>query len=412
MEIPVGVQDVLPPLAQLQRSIENEFLQVLAGAGFSQVCTPTFEFYQLYQQTQPEEEVYKLIDPRGRVLAVRPDFTLPVMRLALSWMDRERLPWRLCYVGQVFRLRPAGSGRNHEYTQVGAEVIGAQAGAADTEVLWLASKCLESVGCPAFRLVVGDCQVTQRLLTLAGLDDSQQSLARAALLRGDLVALERCLASSDGQVAGEVFRCLTARGKCEEIARTLFQRVGDLQGLRTLDRLSGIVRGALTAGVRGQIEVDFGLVRDMSYYTGMVFEVYVDASATSIGGGGRYDKLASVFGKEIEAVGFAVNVSELARVLCRVQALSPEERGYYVACSTDEPATLGKALAVANVLRRQGHKAEVDLLGGSPEELRARASAKGYRYLLRIQNGQVEKVDLRQQAGAVPGLQAQVLSVH
>ncbi|HHV78231.1 MAG TPA: hypothetical protein GXX40_01215 [Firmicutes bacterium] len=308
MELPEGVQDLWPPVPAIQRELENRLIKLLTRAGFVEVRTPTFELYEnLRRGGQSEESLYKLIDTRGRVLALRPDFTLPVMRMALSRVETGELPWKVCYAGQVFRLRPMGSGRPHEYTQVGAEIIGTTSGDADGEILRLAAEGLLAAGCRQFRIVVGDCLVTSRLLQIAQMEEGQRKAARRALLRRDMVELERC-------IGGPVLECFTVRGRQLEVARMLLGKAGPDEAVSALDRLERLVNSLNETGPGIQAEVDLGLVRDLNYYTGMVFEVYADSSAVSLGGGGRYDKLGASFGREIGAVGFALDLSELARV--------------------------------------------------------------------------------------------------
>ncbi len=89
---------------------------------------------------------------------------------------------------------------------------------------------------------------------------------------------------------------------------------GAVAGLRGVHEL-------LSAEVAERVIFDFGLARDLDYYTGAVFEVYDEALGTPLGGGGRYDDLLASFGRPLPAVGFAINVDRLH------VALAGEERG-------------------------------------------------------------------------------------
>jgi len=81
------------------------------------------------------------------------------------------------------------------------------------------------------------------------------------------------------------------------------------------------VRELLEPAVAGRVLFDLGLVRNIGYYTGAVFEVYDPALGAPIGGGGRYDDLLGHFGRRLPAVGFALGVDRLH------MALAGEERG-------------------------------------------------------------------------------------
>jgi ATP phosphoribosyltransferase regulatory subunit HisZ len=122
-------------------------------------------------------------------------------------------------------------------------------------------------------------------------------------------------------------RELVVRHDLDELLLTVPQRRGGpevLQGLDLLERLRGVHAG-LAPDVAERIIFDLGLTRDLTYYTGAVFEVYDPGAGAPLGGGGRYDDLLGKFGRDLPAVGFAINVDRLHL------ALAGEERGERIA---------------------------------------------------------------------------------
>jgi ATP phosphoribosyltransferase regulatory subunit len=132
----------------------------------------------------------------------------------------------------------------------------------------------------------------------------------------DFVGLERMIGESgisreDSAVLLEVPQ---RRGGPEVLADLPAPAHGAATGLRRVHEL-------LAPGAAGRVIFDLGLVRNIGYYTGAVFDVYDPALGTPIGGGGRYDELLARFGRSLPAVGFALGVDRLH------MALAGEERG-------------------------------------------------------------------------------------
>jgi len=150
-----------------------------------------------------------------------------------------------------------------------------------------------------------------------------------ALARRDFVGLEHRLAESglrddDAAVLLEVPQ---RRGGPEVLSDAPPPAVEPVTGMRRVHEL-------LDSAVADRVIFDLGLVRNIGYYTGAVFEVYDPALGAPIGGGGRYDELLARFGRRLPAVGFALGVDRLHI------ALAGEERGTGVllAGSRDEGA--------------------------------------------------------------------------
>ncbi|HKM40201.1 MAG TPA: ATP phosphoribosyltransferase regulatory subunit, partial [bacterium] len=353
MELPEGVCDVLPSLAEQQREILQVFTKTLTGNGYWEVKTPSFELYEsLRRGFVTEESVYKFTDYRGRILALRPDFTFSILRLGLSQLSTESLPWKLCYAGNVFRIEQPGSGKLHEITQVGAEIIGAHGRAAEAEIIWLAAKSLLQISSNKFQVTLGDGRVTAALLAAAGLDGARKHQAADALKRQDFVELDRCLA--DSGTGTEVFRCLTEGTKALPIAKMLLNSY-QAETACLLEQLESLYQIIAKASFAEQVEIDLGLIKAMPYYSGIVFEFYAQTSAVSIGGGGRYDTLASVLGHRIPAVGFAINVTELAKATIDNQVTKGKYRSYLVA-TAPTPAEISRGLVFLSQLNHRGQK--------------------------------------------------------
>ena len=124
---PDGVKDTLFSECREGRSLEKKICRMLAGACYNEVRTPILEFYDVFSVDGrlPLEEMYKLTDSSGKLLVMRPDNTLPVVRLVSSKLKDAPLPVRIYYNQPSFRINQSMKGVSNENPQIGVELIGA-----------------------------------------------------------------------------------------------------------------------------------------------------------------------------------------------------------------------------------------------------------------------------------------------
>lgn len=314
-------------------------------------------------------EAWKFLDPQGRLLTLRPDNTLALARLAATDLVAEPRPLRLYYRNDVFR-RLGGTGGVEAVPQAGLELIGGGDARADAEVLALATESLVDLGLGEFRLSVGHVDLLRRVLEGAGMPPSARVAVMAALQDRDHVALEKAVAAAQGVTAeqrAELFRCLTMpvrAGEREVVARWLEKWPGGRQSWADLEAVLSL---AGLYGLEGYILIEPGLVLDLDYYSGLVFEISVPGLARPLGGGGRYDGLLGRFGAAEPATGFAFELMELIAAM-RAGDISPGVRRptcLVAACNGRQQ----EAWMEARRLREVGVEAEVDASDRSREEL-------------------------------------------
>jgi len=142
---PEGTRDLLFEECTARREIESQLMDLFRKSGYSEVITPFVEFYDVFDSANchiPIENMYKLTDSKGRIMVIRPDSTLPIIRLAETRLKNEPRPLKLCYNQTIYRVNPKESGRDDEIAQCGIEKIG---GSDDDEALALAVEALKLV---------------------------------------------------------------------------------------------------------------------------------------------------------------------------------------------------------------------------------------------------------------------------
>lgn len=163
-----GMTDLLEEDVELLDATQRALQVCLARHGYRMVATPMLEPTELFLRKSGGElasQMYSFVEPGGHRVSLRPEFTSAVIRLFIDRSGDVVLPVRWCYAGPVFRHDPRGAdGSPRQFTQVGAELIGAAGPYADAEVMALACQGLTAVGLGGLRLVVGDVGMVQELL--------------------------------------------------------------------------------------------------------------------------------------------------------------------------------------------------------------------------------------------------------
>ena len=308
--IPSGTRDVLPDEMRELRAMTERIRAVFEQYRYGEVYTPALEYEGTFDRAEQtgSRPAYRLFDEQGNVLVLRSDMTVPIARLVGTRYAGSALPLRFSYFAHSYRgVRPQ-RGQSREFLQAGVELVGAPGPTGTAEALTVLCAALDAAGLRTYRIGVGDVSLYPKLLEGVGVEPAQRDLILAELVRGDFVGVERELAGlglSDGD-ADVLLRVPRTRGGPE----VLEQLSGSAQleaaglGMHNLHAL-------LDPAVADRIIFDFGLVRSLGYYTGPVFQVYDPAYGVPIGSGGRYDELLGTFGRDLPAVGFALNVERL-----------------------------------------------------------------------------------------------------
>jgi ATP phosphoribosyltransferase regulatory subunit len=318
--IPAGTRDVLPDEMRELRALNTRLLEVWQGAGYGEVRTPTLEYEEVMRRGDERAAYagFRTFDDHGQVLSLRADGTIPIARLVANRFEQHEGAIRLCYFSHAYRAVKLRSGQPREFLQGGMELIGVPAPAGDAEVIALTLEALGAAGLGRHRLGLGDGALYGALLTELEVPEAERAALLETLSQRDLVGVEaRVDRLGLGQAARDLLvRLPTLRGGPEVLDRVNGPVAAAVEGLRELyELLAG-------RGVADRVIFDLGLVRDLGYYTGVVFEVYDPAVGFAIGGGGRYDDLLGRFGSPRPACGVALDIHRV-----HVAQLEEERQG-------------------------------------------------------------------------------------
>jgi len=272
-KLPKGVKDLLPNTALKRTTIVSKVLKAFNNAGYKRIITPTFELYDTlkYGLGQSLDENCIRFFIGEDLMVLRPDMTVPVARLVAREMKEIPLPIKLCYAGNVFRKQKTEMIHHYEFYQLGIELIGEKGYKADAGVIVLAVKALKAMGIKNFEIEIGHTDFTKSLSF-----KKKQALS------------------------------------CQNYSE--FGSIPEIGGVKIIKNnkyFMNIYNILKKNKVENHVKFNTGLLRDINYYTGIIFEVYLSDYGYLVGSGGRYDNLLGMYGYPQPAVGFALNLDRI-----------------------------------------------------------------------------------------------------
>jgi ATP phosphoribosyltransferase regulatory subunit len=307
--IPPGTRDVLPDEMRELRALMDGLARAFADARYGEVRTPTVEYEDVLRQGDENAAGagWRLFDDHGRLLVLRSDMTIPIARLVGTRFAGHDGPLRLCYGGQAYRSVTRGSGQLTEFLQVGAELIGVPGVEGDAEIVGLVLDALSSCGLRRHSVGLGDGALYRALLRAFEVAPAEADALMGSLMRRDLAGLEARVRAAGLPAA--LYEVPALRGGPEVLDRAE-ESMGEVAATALIE-LRGLHAQLSDRGFGERLILDLGLVHELGYYTGAVFEVYDPAVGFALGGGGRYDQLIGRFGKPRAACGVALDVQRV-----------------------------------------------------------------------------------------------------
>jgi len=315
---PLGTKDLLMEDSLFHREIESKLSALFMRRGFSEVMTPGMEFLDVFMGERPLiplEMMYKMTDTKGRLMVMRPDSTLPIARLAATRLQNAPLPLRLYYAQDVYQMNHGLTGHADQEFQAGVEMIGAAGKRADLEVITLAVDALSEIVGDAFRIEIGHVGFFESLIEELDADQKVEEEIRDLIEGKNYAALTELLDTLPPCAAVSALKRLPHLFGGQQVLSEAMSLCHTQRGQEALNYMSELYRSLCDMGLEKHVIFDFGMLHSNEYYTGIIFRGYVEGSGEIALSGGRYDALLAQFGTPRAAVGFAIKMDELMRVL-------------------------------------------------------------------------------------------------
>ena len=387
IQSPRGTRDLLPSEIQTWQWIESVARSMFETYGYQEIRTPIFESTDLFIRGVGdttdivEKEMYTFTDKGKRSISLRPDGTAPVVRAMLQNRLMEGAAvLKLYYVGQLFRYRRPQAGRYREYWTVGVEAFGTDNPTIDAEVISLASRFFSRLGLKDVTLQLNS--IGDRACRPKYVQDLRQHADRhRAGLCGDCKR----------RYERNPLRILDCKNGCREA-------LGDMPQLPEYLCAScrehfDAVKRCLQRLVIGYDEDPY-LVRGLDYYSRTTFEFFAGGlgAQLAIGGAGRYDYLVEELGgKPTPGIGFGLGVDRIILALAAQNVAPPTQPPVDIYVAVQGDAAMPVALELAQQLRDNGARTDLEYNGRSLRAQMKIASRLKTRYVVVIGEDEISR---------------------
>ncbi len=361
-----GMRDLLGEEAQVFTYIISKARETAALYGYKEVITPVVEPLELLSAKSGEEirqRMFIFKDLGDRQVALRPEFTASIARLATTALKNEPKPLRLFSVGSVYRYDEPQRGRYREFWQSNFELMGSDRPEADAEIILLTNSLMKTLGLKGYAFKIGQIGVIRGILSQEGVNEKTQN---AILQRIDkkeyeeafkLAPTDRCRSMLEGLLK------LKSDGCFETVEKIKSYVSGYEKAKVAADNLGDVLKLVVESGCPVRV-VEPAFARGLEYYTGMIFEIYIPELDIALGGGGRYDRLIEVFGGEpTPAVGCAHGIDRFALALQTQKATLAGKVEKRVLVLAVNDSLKVEALKIAQTLRNLDVIVEFEIMG-------------------------------------------------
>lgn len=369
LELPRGMRDIETDESSKIEYIRQKFIETSNLFGFQFMTPSPIELLSVIEtKSGPsiKNEIYYFKDKGDRDVALRFDFTIGLTRYAVS-QKSMKLPAKLAAFGGVWRYDEPQKGRYRFFHQWDVEIYGQPNLESDAEIIEFTSKFFSNLQLRNIVIDICDRELVESYIHQVFKSNSDE-------LMGDILrAVDKIQKKKKQEIMKEyeekgysssdlekILAFSQIKGTPEEIERKF-----DVKQLKNWDKLCDLFTSLKNRQV-DNVKINFGTVRGLDYYSGIVFEAFdSNSDLGALVGGGRYDTLTKAFGRsDLGATGVAGGVERIAFSLEKQGVVfGTKTPQVWVAFVNDELQKI--ALNVVSQLRQKGIRAETDL-GGKP----------------------------------------------
>ncbi len=383
-DLPKGVRDFLPLKAAKVEYLQQQLQQVYAAWGFRPVITPQLEYLDVLARGFGDglrERTFRFDDRQsGRLLALPPDMTPQIARIAATRMRERPLPLRLCYSGRVLRHTEQQAGKDRDIFQSGVELIGLDSPEADAEMIAMAVESLAAVGAEEFTIDIGQVEFFRGVMDGLPLDPLLAEQVADAILRKDSSELKRLLEQSEleDNTCEEILALPRLYGG-REVLQQAEKSVSNERSRKALDSLAQVLDVLDVYGVLDHVTIDLGELRGLNYHTGITFQGFLPGIGQTVCSGGRYNNLTGKYGFNTPSTGFTFSLLHLLFALDKVLDERVVPSCDLLIFSTGE--NLRAAQKLARQLRKYGYSVARDILDRTQADALDYARQMNYRFM-------------------------------
>jgi len=361
-----GMRDILGEEAQDFTCIINNARETASLYGYREVITPHVEPLELLSAKSGEEirqRMFIFKDLGDRLVALRPEFTASIARLATTSLKNEPKPLRIFSTGTVYRYDEPQRGRYREFWQSNFELIGSTKPEADAEIILLTNNLMKTLGLQGYAFKIGHIGVIRGILSQDGVDEKTQNGVLQRMDKKEYVEALKLVESDKCRVMLEGLIAIKGNDWLDVVEQLQSYVAGYEKAKTAVENLAEVFK-LVTESADLTLIVEPAFARGLEYYTGMIFEIYIPGLDIALGGGGRYDKLVESFGGEsIPAIGCAHGIDRVAIALQTQKITLAAKAEKKVVVLPINEGMRSEALKIAQKLRVAGVTAEFEVMG-------------------------------------------------
>jgi histidyl-tRNA synthetase len=389
---PRGMDDTLPEEMKIKRWIEEEIRNCFFLYGYEEIETPTIEFYELFEAKSGEEireRMFVFEDKHKRKMVLRPEMTAPVARLVATKLKNLPLPIRLGYIADCYRYDEPQWGRKRRFWHGGFELIGSDKPIADAEILIISNDIFNRLNIKNHYFKIGHVGILRSIMEEYKISEKIQDRVLSLM---DQKKYEQAFSLIKEEVEGDDIRdlikiielLLNISGETNEVFKKGHEILSSWPiALKKLENLEEIINIAIESGVSNAFNVNLAFARGLEYYTGMIFEQYAPDSPLALNGGGRYDKLISLFGgKDTPAVGCAIGITRLQEYFISKKIYPKDNKKKSMIAFSISEDTIGYLSKILQDIRKLGIGVKIDISKKKITSIIEHYSKLGYKYLI------------------------------
>lgn len=379
---PRGMRDVLPDEVDLRDRTLATILDVYRRRGFVRIETPAVESLALLTRGEGGENeklIFKILKRGERLeasrgteevadLGLRFDLTVPLARYYAHNHARLPQPLKAIQIGPVWRAERPQHGRFRQFTQCDIDILGVRSEVAEIELILATADALSAIGLEDLTVRINDRRLLTSLVRHCGFEEARFESVFIALDKLDKieaagVVKELVEEGHAGPAISALMALLETSTTTSSTPERLAQSLGDSLdpvASRALTRIIDTVTEA--AAGRFRVMFDPTLVRGMSYYTGPIFEIRHQDAASSIAGGGRYDRMiGKLLGHDVPATGFSIGFERVINILTERGSAGVARRAKTALVFDEDTVHLAAVLAMARDLWDDGRVVMLEL---------------------------------------------------
>jgi len=368
LDLPRGMRDIEPKESSTIEYIRQKFIETSNLFGFQFMEPSPIELVSVIEtKSGPSirNEIYYFTDKGDREVALRFDFTIGITRYAVS-QKSMKLPAKFSTFGGVWRYDEPQKGRYRFFHQWDVEIYGEPNIESDAEIIDFTSKFFTNLKLENIVVDICDRELIESYIKDIFKSDSNivsdilRAVDKSQKKRKQEIIKEYQEKGYSVSNLEKVLEFAQIKGTPQEIEKKI-----DVHKLTNWNKVLQLFESLENRGVRN-IRINFGIVRGLDYYSGIVFEVFDSSSDLgALVGGGRYDTLTKAFGRsDLGATGAAGGVERIAHSL-ELQKINIHGDGSHVWVVSVNEDMKKVAISIASQLRLKGIATEVDLTGKS-----------------------------------------------